>query len=86
MNEKNILMDMLTTQKSIMGTYTNMLAETSCPNMRSVLQDQLILTASDQFKVWDLMNQKGYYPTKDASDQEVQQQKQSAQQLKATLN
>lgn len=86
LDEKNILTDMLTTQKSLMSTYSTMLAETSCPNMRSVLQDLFINAATDQYKVFDIMHQKGYYKTKDASDADVQEQKQSAQDLKTQLN
>lgn len=86
LDEKTILTDLLTTQKSLMSTYSTMLAETSCPNMRSMLQDQFILAATDQYKIFDIMHQKGYYKTKDAMDQDVQEQKQSAQQLKSQLN
>lgn len=86
LDEKTILTDMLTTQKSLMSTYSTLLAETSCPNMRSVLQEQFTAAAGDQYKIFSIMHEKGYYKTKDAQDADVQETKQSAQELKSQLN
>ena len=40
----------------------------------------------DQYKIFDLMRQKGYYPTKDAADADVNNAKQKFEQMKSQLH
>ena len=86
MDEKTMLNDLLMTQKQLMTTYSSLLGETSCPKMRGMLQDLFIGNAAEQYKIFHIMNQKGWYPTKDAPEQDVNQAKQTAQQMKSTLH
>ena len=50
-----------------------------------MLSDLLIEAAEDQFAIFELLRQKGWYPGKEASEQELQQAKQKAQQLKGSM-
>ena len=84
LSEKDLLNDLLETEKSLLSSYSTYLAEASCPNLRNVLHGNFSQTAQDQFEVWSHMKQKGYYATKDAQDNEVQQAKQKFAQMKST--
>ncbi len=85
MDEKTLLTDLLATEKQRMSTYCTMLSETSCANMRMMLQDLLIEAAEDQFALFQILQQKGWYPTKDAQQSDINQAKQQAQQMQTDL-
>jgi spore coat protein F len=85
MGEKEILTDILNTEKDIIKVYSSAVTESSCANMRQVLLRNITQTADDQFNVFNVMVNKGYYQTKDAQDQDVQQAKQTFQQLQSQL-
>lgn len=86
LSEKDLLNDLLNQEKQIISTYSTYITEASCPNLRRVLTDHLNQTALDQFEVFDHMRKKGYYQTKDAQSQEVQQSKQKYQQVQTELS
>lgn len=85
MGEKEILFDILNTEKEIIKTYSTAVTESSCPNMRQVLMNNFKQCTEDQFNVYNTMRSKGYYQGKDAQDQDVQQAKQKYQQLQSQL-
>lgn len=85
MGEKEILFDILNTEKEIVKAYSTAVTESSCANMRQVLMRNFTECADDQFNVYNAMKNKGYYQPKDAQDQEVQQAKQKFQQLQSQL-
>ena len=85
MGEKEILFDILNTEKEIIKAYTTAVTESSCVNMRQVLMSNLSECADDQFRVFNAMRDKGYYQGKDAQDQDVQQAKQKYQQIQSQL-
>lgn len=76
MNEKELMNDLLNTEKEIAKLYTTAITESSCPNMRQVLTQNMQQTCTDQYNLFDQMRTKGYYQTKDAQADEVQQAKQ----------
>ena len=84
-DEKTMLEDLLNSQKQRMDAYCTLLWESSCPQQRMMLSDLLIEAAEDQFAIFELLRQKGWYPGKEASEQELQQAKQKAQQLKGSM-
>jgi spore coat protein F len=86
MSEQDLLNDMLETEKSLISSYSTYISEASCPNLRRVLSSSFTETTEDQFEVFDNMRKKGYYQTKDAQDQEVQQAKQKFGQMKSELS
>jgi spore coat protein F len=85
MGEKEILFDILNTEKEIIKAYSTAVTESSCANMRQVLMNNLSECADDQFRVFNTMRDKGYYQGKDAQDQDVQQAKQKYQQIQSQL-
>jgi spore coat protein F len=85
MGEKEILNDLLNTEKEIMKLYSSAVTESSCPNMRQVLMRNITQTADDQFNIFNIMVNKGYYQKKDAQEQDVQQAKQKFQQMQSQL-
>ena len=86
MQEKDIMQDLLATEKQVVSAYSVGITESSCENLRKTLVNNFEKAQNVQYKVFDAMRQKGWYPTKDAPDNEVQQLKtesaQMAQQLK----
>ena len=85
MGEKEIMNDLLQQEKEITKLYSTAITETSCANMRQLLMSNLTQASEDQFGVFNAMVSKGYYQTKDAADQDVQQAKQKFQQLQSQL-
>jgi spore coat protein CotF len=86
MDEKSILNDLLLTHKSLMHQYSTLLAETTDPKLRGIIQDQFVNISVDQYRIYDMMSKKGYYNIKQAQPNEVQQEKQKAQQMSQSLN
>ncbi len=76
MNEKELMTDLLNTEKEIAKLYTTAITESSCPNMRQVLIQNMQQTCTDQYNLFNQMRTKGYYQTKDAQASDVQQAKQ----------
>lgn len=85
LSEQELLNDLLNQEKQLMSSYASYIQEASCQNLRKILTNQFNQTSQDQFQVFDQMRQKGYYQTKDASDQEVQQAKQNFKTMQGQL-
>lgn len=77
LSERDLLNDLLNQEKQLMSSYATYIQEASCHNLRKLLAGQFTQTSHDQYQVFDLMRQKGYYQIKDASDEDVQQVKSS---------
>jgi len=82
MNDIEMMNDMLITEKNMIKNYSTFITETSCPNMRQVLTQNMTETAHDQYRLFDTLRQRGVYPTKDAPDSEVTAAKQKLNQMK----
>lgn len=85
LTEKEIMQDILTTEKHGISSYSSGISETSCQNLRDTLVNNFRGTENIQFKVWDVMHQKGWYPTKDAEVNEVNKVKTDANQMSTEL-
>lgn len=85
LGEKEILNDILNTEKEILKVYSTAVTESSCTNMRQLLLRNITQVSDDQYNVFNTMVNKGYYQKKDAQDQDVQQAKQKFQQLQSQL-
>ncbi|WP_142414649.1 spore coat protein [Hathewaya massiliensis] len=81
LSEKELMQDLLTSEKQVIGAYSTGITEASCPNLRNVLVNNFTKEQHIQYKVFDAMSQKGWYPTKDAQTQDVQQLKSQATQM-----
>lgn len=85
LTEKELMQDLLATEKQVVSSYSTMITETSCPNLRAVLVNNFKNVEGTQYKVFDAMKQKGWYQTKDAAKNEVQQVKSQALQMQQEL-
>lgn len=75
LTDKDIISDVLGSQKSLITLYGTALCESSCKNMRDLVATKLTECASDQFDMFLYMNERGMYPTDPAPAQKVQQMK-----------
>ncbi len=85
MKEKDLIQDLLTSEKQGISAYSTGITETSCPNLRDTLVNNFKSAQDIQYKVFDAMKQKGWYATKDAADNEVNQLKNEANQMMGEL-
>ena len=81
MSEQEILTDLLTSEKHITTTFNTFITESTCANLRQNLKDILTEEHSIHENLYNIMNQKGWYPTSDAEAQEVQKAKDKFNQL-----
>lgn len=81
MCEKDLMQDLLATEKQVISAYSTGITESSCQNLRNTLIENFKNDQNIQYKIFDAMKQKGWYPTKDAPDNEVQQLKDEATQM-----
>lgn len=75
MTEQEIVTDLLTAEKHTTSTINTFITESTCANLRQNLKDILTEEHSIHENLYNLMNQKGWYPTSDAPAQEVQKTK-----------
>ncbi|WP_315121042.1 spore coat protein [uncultured Clostridium sp.] len=85
LSEKDLMDDLLATEKQTISAYSTGITETSCPNLRTVLLNNFKNAENTQYQVFDAMKQKGWYQTKDAPDNEVQQIKSKTTQMQQEL-
>ncbi|MHB8075182.1 MAG: spore coat protein [Desulfosporosinus fructosivorans] len=75
MSEQDILTDLLTSEKHTTSTVNTFISESTCANLRQNLKTILNEEHSIHENLYNIMNQKGWYPTSDAEAQEVQKAK-----------
>ncbi|MFZ7134038.1 MAG: spore coat protein [Eubacteriales bacterium] len=76
MQEKIMVNDALTSVKSSLTTYANVISECSNPNLRSAIQQIRNSCETSQYDLYKLAQTKGFYqPAQMADDNEVQQVK-----------
>lgn len=78
LSEKDLMHDLLATEKQVISSYSTGITETSCPNLRNTLVSNFKNAQDTQYKVFDAMRQKGWYTVKDAADTDVQKAKDDA--------
>lgn len=83
LNERELLTDLLHTEKSMLKTYADNCTEVSGPELRQLLIRHMTECSQDQLAVFDQMHMRNLYPTKIAPGQEVASAKQNMQQLKS---
>ena len=83
--DEEIISDLLTTEKTMVGFYGTNACETTCQNLRQVLVDNMGKAVSDQYQVFDQMRQRNWYPVKNAPPQEVQDAKTKYSQMKSQI-
>lgn len=85
MNEKEMIEDLLATEKQVISAYSTGITETSCKNLRNTLVNNFKNVQDVQFRVFDSMKQKGWYSTKDAPTNDVTTLKNESTQLMKEL-
>ncbi|MBV7272741.1 spore coat protein [Clostridium sp. PL3] len=85
MKEKDLMQDLLTSEKQVVSSYSTGITETSCQNLRNTLVTNFNNVQDVQFKIFDAMKQKGWYNTKDAPDNDVTTLKNEANQMMGEL-
>ena len=66
LSEKDTLSDILMQEKDIIKVYSSFIPEGSSCELRGVLQDNMQSIADQQFSVFNAMQVRGYYATKNA--------------------
>ncbi|MCG8484334.1 MAG: spore coat protein [Clostridia bacterium] len=85
LTEKELMSDLLMTEKHGTESYTVGITESSCSNLRQVLTkcEQNIFNCQEN--VFNAMNQRGWYNIKQSDTQEVQQAKDKFNQIQNEL-
>ena len=80
MQEKTMVNDALSMEKSDLTFYANAISECSNQQLRSALQQIRNQCETSQYELYKIAEQKGFYkPASQANDQEVQQVKSQSQ-------
>ena len=69
--EREALTDLLNSEKNMITLYTKALMESSCPQMRNMVEQGITQLAQDQYGVYTNMATRGYYPIKQATPQMI---------------
>ncbi|WZL73855.1 spore coat protein [Clostridiaceae bacterium 35-E11] len=83
--EKELMNDLLMSEKQVSSAYTTGITESSCANLRNILTQCEKNTLSNQESFFNAMNQRGWYQIKKASSQDVQSAKTKYQQIQNEL-
>nr|WP_084052086.1 spore coat protein [Desulfonispora thiosulfatigenes] len=84
-SEQELMNDILATEKQVISAYSTGITESSCPNLRNTLINNFKSAQDIQYKVFNAMEQKGWYQTEDAASNQVQQAKQKANEMSSKL-
>ncbi len=85
LSEQEIMNDLLTSEKQVISAYNTGITEVSCQDLRQHLTNSLTGTQEIQFQIFNSMQQRGWYQTKPASNQEVQNVKTKYNQVKSEM-
>ncbi|SHJ76040.1 Coat F domain-containing protein [Geosporobacter subterraneus DSM 17957] len=84
--EKELMNDLLMSEKQVSSAYTVGITESSCANLRSVLAlcEQNVLKNQEEF--FNVMSKRGWYQIKKAPSQDIQRVKDKYNQIKSELS
>ncbi len=85
MTEKELLTDLLDSEKGLVKYYATFMTEAGSGNLRQMLEQHLMECGQDQFNIFQQLQQRNMYQLKNASSQEAQQAVQKAGQLKQEI-
>lgn len=83
--DKDIAADALNSQRRATDSYNTFLGEINCPDVRQPFMNLLQEEHQLENQIFDLMNQKGWYPVIQADQQQIQQAKQQFTQMQNKL-
>ncbi|MEW9123256.1 MAG: spore coat protein [Thermotaleaceae bacterium] len=84
--EKELMNDLLMSEKQVSSAYTVGITESSCSNLRDVLMSCEQNVLQTQEEIFNAMNQRGWYPIKKAASQDVQNAKNKYNQMQSQLS
>ena len=83
--EKELMNDLIASEKQVTSAYSVGITEASCPNLRQHLTKCLNESQAIQYQLFNAMQQRGWYQTKQAQTQDVQNAKTKYNQMKGDL-
>ncbi|MBB6218638.1 spore coat protein CotF [Anaerosolibacter carboniphilus] len=83
--EKELMNDLLMSEKQISSAYTASITESSCPNLRRILASCEQNVFTNQENIFKVMTQRGWCNIKKAPSQDVQAAKDKFNQMKSEL-
>ena len=86
LTEQDLMEDLLTSEKYLIGSYSTFIPEAVCPQLKHVLPDNFNGCVLNQTEIFDKMNQLGWYAAKDAPKPEVEAARQKYQQMKQNIS
>ena len=86
LNEKDSLVDMLTMEKTLVKTYAFAITESVSKGFRTMVKTHFSESASDQFDVFSMMTENGYYKVQSAPETQLKEGKNKFMKIKGELN
>lgn len=86
LNEKDTLQDLLTQEKEIIKLYGTFISEGSTNEIRKLMQENLLATAADQFKIFEDMKKRKYYNAKAAKSEDITEAKKMFAKIETELH
>ncbi|MFZ5966915.1 MAG: spore coat protein [Bacillota bacterium] len=84
--EKELMNDLLMSEKQVCSAYTVGITESSCANLRNILTQCEQRTFKNQEDIFNAMSQRGWYQVKKANSQDVQSAKNKYNQMKSEIH
>ncbi|HHT51308.1 MAG TPA: spore coat protein [Eubacteriaceae bacterium] len=85
LSEKELLHDLLASEKQVISAYSTGMTESSCPNLRNTLEENFKNVEQVQYEIFNAMKENNWYTVKDAPTNEVQQLKKDTNTLAGEL-
>ncbi len=76
LDDYEIISDVLGSEKQLVKLYSTALCESAEEPLRDIIRSNLIECANDQYKTFEFMEERGMYPTEQATDDKITQAKQ----------
>ena len=86
LNEKDCLQDMLNVEKAMVKLYSTALTEGCSKGFRTLVKENFTKTVEDQFEVFSMMTEHGYYQVQSAQKEQLNEQKTKFKSVKSQLN
>lgn len=86
LSDKEITQTLLNEHKLCASSLTNLVLESSNQSLRNDAAGILSRTFQHQKNIFDLMTQKGWYTTQQASQQEIASAKQEVSKIQSSIN
>ena len=83
--EHEIMSDVLRSEKQMITSYGTFLAESTCQNLRNELTKIIGEQQQMQYQIYDVMQKKGWYQSKNANLDDVQTAAQKFQTMKQSM-